>query len=210
MGERQQLDHGPAGDARSPALEQALPGSAVGRAREQRVTVDEMQQRHRLAAQAVNDMPVVHHLDAASVARRTAARQGQHQALADEAFQPVIVDAQVQPIADQARRHRVEHLAQDEAAAGGHPHAGLVMIGGAPRRQPAQFGALQGDQLLAPGVAAADQVGDPVAIGSRLSKSVLPRSSRAWATARLRWPCWLSIAPFSWATPRLLRVGCMP
>jgi hypothetical protein len=39
------------------------------------------------------------------------------------------------------------------------------MIGGAPRRQPAQFGALQGDQLLAPGVAAADQVGDPVAIG---------------------------------------------
>jgi hypothetical protein len=50
MGERQQLDHDPASDTRRPRLEQALPGSAVGRAREQRVTVEEMQQRHRLAA----------------------------------------------------------------------------------------------------------------------------------------------------------------
>jgi hypothetical protein len=96
-----------------------------------------MQQRHRLAAQAVNDMPIVHHLDAAAIAGRTATWQAQHQALTDEAFQTVIEDPQVQPIADQARWHRIEHFAQNEAAAGGHPHADLVMIGSAPRRQSA-------------------------------------------------------------------------
>jgi len=124
-----------------------------------------MQQRHRLAAQAVDDVAVVHHLGAAAVAWRAVTWQGQRQAWADEAVDAVIVDAQIEPVADQARRHGVEHVAQDEAAAGGHPHAGLVVIGGAPRRQRAQCGTLQADQLLAAGVAAADQVGDPVAIG---------------------------------------------
>jgi hypothetical protein len=85
--------------------------------------------------------------------------------LADEAVQPVIVDPQMQPIADPAGRHRVEHLARDKSAAGGHPHAGRVMIGGTPRRQSAQRGPLEADRLLAPGVTATDEVGDPVAIG---------------------------------------------
>jgi hypothetical protein len=43
MGECQQLHHGPAGDTRLARLAQALPGRAVGRTREQRVPVDEMQ-----------------------------------------------------------------------------------------------------------------------------------------------------------------------
>ena len=38
------------------------------------------------------------------------------------------------------------------------------MIRGTPWRQSAQFGALQRDQLLAPGIAAANEVGDPIAI----------------------------------------------
>jgi hypothetical protein len=124
-----------------------------------------MKQRHRLAAQAVDDVPVVDHLDATSIARCAPARQAQHPALTEEALQPIIVDPQLQPIADQAGRHGVEDFAQDEAAAGGHQYGGLVMVGGTPRRQRAKLGALEFDELVAPCVAATDEVGDPVAIG---------------------------------------------
>ena len=92
------------------SVEQTFPGRTVSRPWEQRVAVDKMQQRHRLAAQAVNNMPIVHHLDAAAIAGRTTTWQAQHQALTDEAFQTVIVDPQVQPIADQARWHCIDTL----------------------------------------------------------------------------------------------------
>ena len=42
----------------------------------------------------------------------------------------VIVDPDPEPMPDQARRHGVEHLAQDEAAARRHEHGGLVEVGG--------------------------------------------------------------------------------
>jgi len=51
-----------------------------------------MQQRHRLAAQAVDDVPVIDHLDAPPVTRCAAARQADHQALAEEAVEPLIID----------------------------------------------------------------------------------------------------------------------
>src|SRR5271169_1745820 len=41
----------------------------------------------------------------------------------------------------------------------------------------------------------------------RSSKSREARSNRASASALLRWPWALSIEPFSWLTPGLLRVG---
>jgi len=142
-----------------------LPGGAVGGAREQRVAVDQVEQRHRLAAQAVDDVAVVDHLDAPPIARGAAARQGEHVALGEEAFQPVIIDAQAEPEADQARRHGVEHLFQHKAAAGGDLYDGLVVVGGAPRRQPPEYGPLKADQPVASGIASPDQVGEPAAIG---------------------------------------------
>jgi hypothetical protein len=87
----------------------------------------------------MDDVPIVHHLVYGG--RRLAARQAHHQTVADEAVHPIIVDPQVQPIVDQAGR-------------------------GAPRRQGAQFGTLEADQLLAPGIAATNEVGDPVTIGA--------------------------------------------
>ena len=60
------------------------------------------------------------------------------------------------------------------------------------------------------GIAAADDLVDEAAIGSEIIELGVPRSSSASAIARLRWPCELSIAPFSWAMPRLLPVGRMP
>ena len=87
--QRQQTHHGPARGARIDLADQPLPGGAVGRPRKQSVTIDEVKQRHRLAAQAVDDVAIVHHLGTPAVAGWPAASQGQHPALAEKAFQPV-------------------------------------------------------------------------------------------------------------------------
>src|SRR5208283_5856512 len=113
------------------------------------------------AAQAMDDVPIVDDVPMPSLAVAAAAAQGQCAALTDEAFQPVVVQPYPQAEADQARGHRVEHLAQDKAAAGGHEHGGLVVVGGSCRRQLAQGGAFQLHHLAAAGIAAADEVGDP-------------------------------------------------
>lgn len=66
-----------------------------------------------------------------------------------------------------------------------------------------------------------DQTGAPLcqevralAVDARVeaivAKSREPRRSSASSTARLRCPWAASIAPFSWATPRLLRLAAMP
>ena len=59
MSEGQNADHGPAGGAGREAGRERLEGSGVGLPGEELVAVDEPQQRHRLALQRVDDMPVV-------------------------------------------------------------------------------------------------------------------------------------------------------
>ncbi len=100
-----------------------------------------------------------------SLAVAAAPAQGQDRALTDEAFQPIVIQPHPQPEADQAGWHGIEHLSQDETAAGGDKHRGLVEVGGSGRRQWPQGGAFQLHHLAAAGVAAADEVGDPGTIG---------------------------------------------
>src|SRR4051812_50051116 len=76
MGKGQQADHGAAGGARITGGKQVLPGGAVGGAREQRVTIDQVEQRHRLAAQAVDDVAGVPPPGGAPPARGAGARRG--------------------------------------------------------------------------------------------------------------------------------------
>src|SRR5271156_2835068 len=99
------------------ARQQLLPGQTIGRARKQRVTIDQVEQRHRLAAQAVDNMAVVDDVTMPSFGLAAAAAQAQRQALADEAFQPIVIETHSQAKADQPRGNGVEHLAQPEAAA---------------------------------------------------------------------------------------------
>jgi hypothetical protein len=165
MRERQERHHAPARRFRIAGGQQRLPGQPVGRSWEQRVTIDQIEQGHRLAAQAVNDMAIVDDTAMPSLAVAATPVQGQHRALADEAFQPIVVEPHPQPEADQAGGHRVEDLAQHEAAAGGDEHGRLVVIGGPARRQRPQRGALQLHHLAATGVAPADEIGDPSAVG---------------------------------------------
>ena len=62
-------------------------------------------------------------------------------------LEPIVIQAHPQAVADQARGHAVEHLAQDEAAGRGDGDDGLLVIGGAPVRQLLEGGALDLDAL---------------------------------------------------------------
>ena len=87
---------------------------------------------------------------------------------ADEDVEPIVEEAHPEPVADQARGHGVEHLAQREAARGGDAHADLLVVGRAPVRQILQFGALNVDALGIAGVLAADNLIDEAAIGGQI------------------------------------------
>ena len=136
-------------------------GGTAGHARPGRTKrFARVEQRGGLAAERMDDMAVVDDMQGA-VGRATAlerppACQRRHQGAAQQAFQPVVVEPDAQPVADQARRHRVEHAPQQEPATAGHGDQGLVVVGGAPCGQGLQGGALGLDQAAAPSVGPAD------------------------------------------------------
>ena len=116
--------------------------------------------------------------------------------------------------ADQPGGNGVEHLAQGEAARGGDANRGLVEVAAASGWQGSQLRRLDAQGLASPRVVATNDLrdaGPPVVADrrqwSKVSKSRAPRSWRAWSSRVFRCPCRLSIEPFSWAIPRLLRVG---
>ena len=96
--------------------------------------------------------------------------QRQDAGAADEALEAIVVDPQLEAMADQARGHGVEHLAQDEAAARGHQHGGLVEVGGAPGRRRAELGPLELNRLAPAGVAAPEQLGEEAAVGVEIGE----------------------------------------
>ena len=110
MGERQQPDHGAARPLLAVAGQQRLEGALIGAAREQLLAIDQIEQRHRLAAQGVDDVPVIDDVAVLAVGVRAAAAQRHQRRRAEKAFEPVVVEAHAQAMADQARGHRIEHL----------------------------------------------------------------------------------------------------
>jgi hypothetical protein len=64
----------------------------------------------------MDNMPVVDHLVVFARWGSTSARQRREKGAADEDVQPIVERAHPEPVADQARGHGVEHLAQREAA----------------------------------------------------------------------------------------------
>ena len=59
VGQGQQLDHDAAGLPLRQPFQEGIEGSPIGLAREELVAIDEVEQRHRLAAQRMDDMPIV-------------------------------------------------------------------------------------------------------------------------------------------------------
>src|SRR5215472_14860802 len=98
VSQSKQTDHGAAGVASGSGGKQGLPGIAERFAREQLVAISEVEQRHRLAAQGVNDVVIIDHVAVAVAGEPSAPRECQHQTAAKEAFQPVVIEAHAQTV----------------------------------------------------------------------------------------------------------------
>ncbi len=102
------------------------------------------------------------------------AHQGHQRRAADEQIEAVVIQPDPQAVADQPRRHGVEHLLQREAAGGGDGDDRLLMIAGPLPGQRLERGPLGLDALGGSGVLAADDLVDEAAIAARSSKSFSP------------------------------------
>ena len=61
-------------------------------------------------------MPVIDNVAMLAAGMRPAAAQRHQRRQAEKAFEPIIVEPDAQAMADQAGRHRIEHLPEDEPA----------------------------------------------------------------------------------------------
>ena len=138
MCERQQADHSAAGLPLAVLGQQRFECAGIGTAREQLIAIDKVEQCHRLLAQRVDDVTVVDHVTvlAAGLGRSTAP-QGQEPRRAEEAIESIIVEVNIQPVADQTRGDAIEDAPQDEAAARGNENTGLLVVGRSSVRQSA-------------------------------------------------------------------------
>src|SRR4051794_12627314 len=88
--------------APDPKTLERLEGVPIGLSREELVPVDEVEERHRLAAQRVDDVTVVDDLIVSAIRVRPPARERQKVCAAQEHLEPIIVQADAKAMADQA------------------------------------------------------------------------------------------------------------
>lgn len=113
-------------------------------------------------------MVVVHHVVMLAIGLGAPSGQGQQMRAAHEHFQPVIEQADPQPVPDQAGGSGVEHFAQGEAAGAGDGDDNLVEVRGALLGQVLQMGALRLDALAPVRIAPADSLIDEGTIGAQI------------------------------------------
>ncbi len=89
--EREKADHLATGGSLAEASEQGLERQSEGPAGEELVAIDQIEQRHRFAAQRMDDVTIV---DMAMFAARLRppAPQGENGRRALEAFQPIVIE----------------------------------------------------------------------------------------------------------------------
>src|SRR5690606_42056584 len=88
MGHGQQLDHGAAGLALRQLVEKSLKSSAKRLSRKQLVAIDQVEQRHGLASQRVDNMTIVDHLIVLACARGMPTIKGGDMGAAHENIEP--------------------------------------------------------------------------------------------------------------------------
>src|SRR5882672_2593281 len=96
---------------------------------------------------------------------RSPAAQRHQRRRAEEAFEPVVVEAHAKAMADQARRYRIEHLLEDEPAGRRDRDDGLLVIRRPARRQRLQGRALEIEPLGVARVAPPDNFIDEATVG---------------------------------------------
>lgn len=102
MSQRQKLDRHLAGAPVITMLPQGLEQTFVSCTREELVAINEIEERHRLAPQGMDDVPVIHDMTALALGHRPTAPQRHDRRDAKEAFEPVVEDAHTQAMADQS------------------------------------------------------------------------------------------------------------
>src|SRR3546814_2268563 len=78
----------------------------------------------------MDDMAIIDDMAMFAAALGAAARKRKERCAAEEQLKPIVVKSNSQSMADQPRRHGVEHLAQREPARGGHHDKHLFIIAG--------------------------------------------------------------------------------
>jgi len=154
-------------------------------------------------------VPVIDHMAVFAARMRSPAAQSYQRRRAEEAFQTIVVQPHAQAMSDQPGGHRIEHFFEGEPAGRGDGDDGLFVIRRPVRWQCLQHRPLEIEPPAVARIAAPDDLVDKAAIGLERIKVRDPRRNSASSIARFRWPCALSIEPFSCAKPRLLRVGSM-
>ena len=83
------------------ADEQRLERAPVSAAREQLVTIDQIEQGHRFALQGMDDVPVIDDVAVFAAGLRAPPAQAHQRRRAEKAFQPIVVKPYPQVMADQ-------------------------------------------------------------------------------------------------------------
>ena len=100
--ERGKADHGAAGWSLAETGEQGIERQGEGSAGEELITIDQIEQRHRLAAQGMDDVTIVDDMAMSAVRLGPTAPQDDDGRRALKAFQPIVVEAHPRPVADPA------------------------------------------------------------------------------------------------------------
>jgi len=102
MSERKQADHCAAGLLLGLLGQQRLECTDISTAREQLIAIDQIKQRHRFLAQRMDDVMVVDDVAVLTASlRRSTTPQGQELRGAEEALKPVVVEVDIETVADQ-------------------------------------------------------------------------------------------------------------
>ncbi len=165
MSERQQPDHGAARLLLAVTGQQRFEGAPVGATREELFTIDQVEQGHWLAAQGMDDVSVIDHMTVLAVGVRPPAAQRHQWRPAEKAFEAIVVEPHAQPMADQARGHRIEHFLQGEAAGRGDGDDRLLVIRRPMCGQRLQRRPLDIQALAVASIAPANDLIDEAAIG---------------------------------------------
>ncbi len=169
MSERKQADHCAAGLLLALLRQQHLEGAGIGAPWEQLIAIDQIDERHRLLAQRMDGVMVGDDVAVLATAlRRPTTPQGQQLRGAEETLKPIIVEVNIETVADQTRRHAVEHAPQDEAAARGHQDASLLIVGRSSLGEWLESYALNLDALVVAGVAPPDYLVNEAAVGGKI------------------------------------------
>src|SRR5256885_12538223 len=91
MSERQQSDDRAARLLLAVTGQQCFEGALISAAREELLTIDQIEQSHWLAAQGMDDVPIIDHMTVFAAGMSSPAAQGHQRCRAAKAFEPIIV-----------------------------------------------------------------------------------------------------------------------